>query len=83
MNIAFALSAISDLEGIRDYYSEQGVPQVGKKFVVDIVAHIQTLSNHPDIGRVVPEFSKDYIRELNRIQIIRVWRSERLLVLDT
>lgn len=95
INIAFALSAISDLESIRDYYSEQGVPQVGKKFVVDIVAHIQTLSDHPDIGRIVPEFSKDYIRELihppfrvvylreqNGIQIIRVWRSERLLLLD-
>lgn len=90
-----ALSALSDLENIKDYYSGQGVPQIGKKFVVDIVAHIQTLIDHPDIGRVVPEFSKDYIRELihspfrvvylreeNSIQIIRVWRSERLLQLD-
>lgn len=95
MNITFALSAISDLENIKDYYSEQGVPQVGKKFVADIIAHIQTLSGHPDIGRVVPEFSKDYIRELihspfrviylrekQSIQIIRVWRSERLLQLE-
>lgn len=95
MNITLALSAISDLEHIKDYYSEQGVPQVGKKLVIDIVAHIQTLSNHPDIGRVVPEFAKDYIRELihspfrvvylrekENIQIIRIWRSERLLRLD-
>ena len=94
MEITFALSAISDLEKMNDYYAEQGVPQIGKKFVVDIVAHIQTLIDHPDIGRVVPEFSKDYIRELihppfrvvylheeNTIQVIRVWRSERLLVL--
>lgn len=95
MNITFALSALSDLENIKDYYNEQGVPQVGKKFVADIVAHIQTLIDHPDIGRIVFEFSKDYIRELihppfrvvylreeNNIHIIRVWRSERLLRLE-
>ena len=95
MEITFALSAISDLENIKDYYAEQGVPQIGKKFLADIVIHIQTLSDYPDIGRIVPEFSKDYIRELIHppfrvvylreqygIQIIRVWRSERLLVLD-
>lgn len=95
MEITLALSAISDLEDIRNYYSEQGVPQIGKSLVVDIIAHIQTLSDHPDIGRIVPEFSKDYIRELihapfrvvylrekESIQIIRVWRSERLLRLD-
>ena len=94
MKITLALSAISDLEDIKGYYREQGVPQVGERFVVDIVAHIQTLADHPNIGRMVPEFSKDYIRELihppfrvvymreeNSIYIIRVWRSERLLQL--
>lgn len=95
MDVTFALSALSDLENIKDYYTEQGVPQIGKQFVTEIVAHIQILSDHPDIGRIVPEFSKDYIRELIRppfrvvymreqsgIQIIRVWRSERLLMLE-
>lgn len=95
MEITLALSAISDLEDIRNYYSEQGVPQIGKSLVVDIIAHIQTLSDHPNIGRIVPEFSKDYIRELihapfrvvylrekESLQIIRVWRSERLLRLN-
>jgi toxin ParE1/3/4 len=47
---------------------------------------------HPDIGRVVPEFNDELIRELihspfrivylrerKSINMIRVWRSERLL----
>jgi toxin ParE1/3/4 len=95
MEITLALSAISDLEDIKDYYRQQGVPQVGENFVVDIVTHIQTLADHPNIGRMVSEFSKDYIRELihppfrvvymceaNSTHIIRVWRSERLLRLS-
>ncbi|MFC3116283.1 type II toxin-antitoxin system RelE/ParE family toxin [Cellvibrio fontiphilus] len=92
MEITFALSALSDLEHIKDYYTDQFVPHIGQKLVTDIVTHIQILFDHPDIGRIVPEFSKDYIRELihppfrvvylreqHGIKIIRVWRSERLL----
>ena len=92
MNISFSKSAIEDLEGIKEYYLEQGVPQIGQKFVTEIIEHIETLSKHPDIGRVVPEFNDELIRELihspfrvvylresKSIKIIRIWRSERLL----
>ena len=92
MNISFSKSAIEDLESIKEYYLEQGVPQIGQDFVTAIVEHIETLSTHPDIGRVVPEFNDELIRELihfpfrivylresKLINIIRVWRSERLL----
>ena len=94
MNLSFSKSAIEDLKGIKEYYLEQGVPQIGQDFVAAIVEHIETLSAHPDIGRVVPEFNDDSIRELihspfrvvylseiESIKIIRVWRSERLLKL--
>ena len=92
MNISLSKSAIKDLESIKEYYLEQGVPQIGQDFVTAIVEHIETLSTHPDIGRVVPEFNDELIRELihspfrivylresKLILIIRVWRSERLL----
>jgi toxin ParE1/3/4 len=95
MEITLALSAVADLEDIQSYYHDQGVPQVGRQFVTDIIAHIQTLMVYPEIGRMVPEFSKHYIRELihppfrvvylfepERIQVIRIWRSERLLRLE-
>jgi len=94
VNLSFSKSAIEDLKGIKDYYLEQGVPQIGQDFVAAIVEHIETLSAHPDIGRVVPEFNDDsirelihspfrvvYLREIESIKIIRVWRSERLLKL--
>jgi len=80
------------LKNIKEYYQEQGVPRIGQDFVVAIVEHIETLVEHPDIGRVVPELSDDSIRELihspfrvvclrerESINIIRIWRSERLL----
>ena len=92
MNISFSKSAIEDLESIKEYYLAQGVPQIGQNFVTEIVERIENLSTHPDIGRVVPEFNDELIRELihspfrivylresKLINIIRVWRSERLL----
>ena len=94
MNISFSKSAIDDLKSIKEYYLEQGVPQIGQDFVVAIVEHIESLAEHPSIGRVVPEFNDDsirelihspfrvvYLRESESINIIRVWRSERLLKL--
>ena len=70
------------------------MPQIGQDFVVAIVEHIETLARHPDMGRAVPEFNDDsirelvhspfrvvYLRESESIHIIRVWRSERLLKL--
>ena len=92
MNISFSKSAIKDLEQIKEYYLEQGVPHIGIDFVTAIVEHVETLSKHPDIGRMVPEFNDELIRELihvpfrvvylresKKIKVIRVWRSERLL----
>lgn len=94
MKISFSTSAVEDLENIIGYYNEQGVPDVGSNFTQAIIEHIQVLSKHPDIGRVVPEFEQEHIREIihkpfrviyqrnaSSIEIIRVWRSERLLVL--
>ena len=95
ISINFSQSAISDLEDIRAYYQIQLVPQVGEKFLTDILAHIETLQDNPEIGLLVPEFNASHIRELihapyrivytldsSTIQIIRIWRSERLFTLD-
>jgi len=94
LKIEFAESAICDLEDIRAYYTEQQVPQVGENFIVEIISHIETLPDNPEIGRQVPEFQMPSIRELIHspfrivyvlneasVQIIRVWRSERLMQL--
>lgn len=93
--ISFSPSALSDLEGILAWYAGQQVPEVGRRLVAEIVVRIETLAQHPDIGRVVPEFGVSALRELihppfrivyrcdpGRVRIVRMWRSERLLELE-
>jgi plasmid stabilization system protein ParE len=95
VQIEFSESAVLDLEDIKSYYLEQQVPHIGDKFISDIIEHLETLASNPKIGRIVPEFQVPHIRELIHspfrvvyllngidIQIIRVWRSERLLKLS-
>jgi toxin ParE1/3/4 len=89
-------SAVNDLQELHLYYEEQSVPQVGQRLVAEILDRIEKLTNNPDIGRVVPEFTSDNIRELihkpfrvvylrepSTIFIVRVWRSERILELPS
>jgi plasmid stabilization system protein ParE len=92
LKILISDSAFKDLEAIKEYYLDEGVPQIGIEFVIEIIMHVETLLTNPEIGRVVPEFNEKNIRELihppfrivylneeRNIQVIRVWRSERLL----
>lgn len=96
MRLLFAESAFNDLADIQAHYLEQGVPAIGDKFVAEIIAHVEVLEDHPEIGRIVPEFDEAKIRELihppfrivywldnQTIHVIRIWRSERLLQLPT
>jgi plasmid stabilization system protein ParE len=59
---------------------------------LEILEHIEPLSDHPDIGRIVPELGQTFLRELihppfrivyrldpGRAGIVRIWRGERLL----
>jgi toxin ParE1/3/4 len=90
--IRFTESALGDLEGIRAWYAEQGVADVGARLVGDIVGRIEHLADHPDMGRVVPEFGQSslrelihppfrivYRRDLGVVRVVRVWCGERWL----
>ena len=90
--ITLAESAVQDLEAIRDYYQEQEVPEIGDRFLKEIISSVEELAIHPDRGRIVPEFNNPQLRELihppfrivyrrykEKISIVRVWRSERLM----
>jgi toxin ParE1/3/4 len=94
ISISFADSVVEDLDDILNYYIEQDSSDVGEKLVSRIISQIQTLSRHPDMGRIVPEFGVKNLKELirppfrivyrrdpRRVRIVRVWRSERLLKL--
>lgn len=93
--VSFAESALRDLEEIKAWYAGQGVPDIGERLVAKVLQRVETLVEHPDIGRIVPEFEQSFLRELihppfrivyrhdtKRVRIVRVWRSERLLHLD-
>ena len=95
MKILLTDSAVDDLRELQFYYDEQLVPQVGKRLVTEILDRVETLTSNPDIGRIVPEFDVDnirelihkpfrvvYLRESKSIFVIRVWRSERILELS-
>lgn len=90
--VSFAESALGDLTGIQEWYIEQGVPEVGDQLIAEIFQRVEALADHPEIGRIVPEFDQPFLRELihppfrvvyrrdpSRVRIVRVWRSERLL----
>ncbi|HXV63107.1 MAG TPA: type II toxin-antitoxin system RelE/ParE family toxin [Vicinamibacteria bacterium] len=92
MKVTLAESAVRDLEEIVAHYKEQGVPDLGADLVAVILDRIESLSDYPDSGRVVPKFDNPRLRELihppfrivcrrdeERIRIVRVWRSERVL----
>lgn len=92
--ISFAASAVADLEAMRTWYAGQKAPEVGERLLREIVVHVERLVDFPESGRVVPEFGLFALREIihppfrivyrlgkDRIQVVRVWRSERQLEL--
>jgi len=64
VTISFAESALRDLEEVQAWYKEQGVPDIGARLVSQVLQRTETLVDHPDIGRVVPEFDQSVLREL-------------------
>ena len=93
--LRFAESAIADLQAIKDWYTEEGVPRVGERIVEEIFSRVTALRAHPDMGRIVPEFDEPFLRELihapfrivyrrdqRHVRVVRVWRGERPLPKD-
>ena len=94
--LSLAESALNDLQDILRYCTEQKTPETGRRLVADILDAVQLLADQLDMGRKVPEFDLDNLRELirppfrivyrrdpHRIRVVRVWRSERLLRLPS
>lgn len=91
-DVSFAESAVQDLEDMRDWYAAQLVPEVGERIVREVIGRVGQLAEFPDSGRIVPEFDTPWLRELvhppfrivyrldhERVRVVRVWRSERLM----
>ncbi|QXE89278.1 type II toxin-antitoxin system RelE/ParE family toxin [Geomonas subterranea] len=94
-SVSFAVSAVQDMEEIRNWYQEQHVPEIGEKLLREVMKSVERLASFPNSGRIVPEFGLTYLREVilppfrivyrldkKTIRIVRVWRSERLLTVS-
>jgi plasmid stabilization system protein ParE len=94
IKVVLSDSAIGDLKEIMDYYASENAPEAGRRVAEQLLEQIEILHDHPDIGRRVPEFDRDKLRELIRspyriiylrqsesCHVVRIRRSERLLKL--
>jgi toxin ParE1/3/4 len=92
--VSFAPSALTNLEEVRSRYADQQVPEVGERLVQEIVDAVLRLADFPESGRLVPEFDLAQLREIihppfrivyklddERVRVVRVWRSERLMTM--
>ncbi len=63
MKISWRERALDDIEAIRDYIAKDN-SFYAKVFVEKIVEQIEKLEGFPMVGRFVPEYSNESIREL-------------------
>lgn len=95
MKTAITQPAWDDLGELLNYYQEQGVPEKGRQLASEILKKIERLASFPASGRVVPEFEMEFLREVifppyrivyqrdpDKVWVIRIWRSERLLNME-
>ncbi len=63
MEVVWTNLALEDLQAIRDYIA-LGSTKYAERFVNQVFRRTSLLSTFPMVGRKVPEFDKEHIREL-------------------
>lgn len=63
VNIHWSELALEDLKSIHDYIA-QNSKVYADRFIAKILERVEQLENFPELGRKLPEFSQEYIREL-------------------
>ena len=89
--VVLARSAEADLEAIVSYVAREN-PQAALRLGRALVASLRSLEAFPELGRVVPEFNQESLREIVRrpyriiyrvngaaeqIEVIRFWHGSR------
>ena len=89
--IVFTRPAIADLEALVSFIRRDN-PQAAERFGYEIIEKAEKLSEFPFLGRGVPEFKIENIREIihrpyrivyrvreeqKQIEILRVWHAAR------
>jgi toxin ParE1/3/4 len=84
--------ALEDLQSVYDYIALDS-PTYAIRFIDKLVDRVEVLIDHSEVGRIVPEFENESIRELiegnyriiykiksiDEIAILRIHHSARLL----
>ena len=91
LNIFWSQEAIDDIESIANYIQKDSL-QYAKSVVQTFFSKVEILTEFPLIGRIVPEYNNENIRELfiysyrliynieaNSIHIIAVIHGKRLI----
>ena len=91
VKIVWTPEALRDLKNIFDYISLDS-PKSASRVTKKIIQRIEILSSFPKMGRVVPEFQREELRELiegsyrlvylvktKSVEVIRIHHSSRLL----
>ena len=94
MKVVWTKEALERLTEIEEFISQDS-PQRAVRFIDYLVEQGESLSQNPNIGRVVPEISNPEIREIiakkyrivyrlkkNKIEIITVFEGHRLLRIE-
>jgi len=63
MRVHWTSNAIRHLDAIYDYITQDS-PVYAKRVVDRITRRSQQISDHPQSGRMVPEYKDEYIREI-------------------
>ena len=89
--LIWAPSARQDLRDLFNYINEYN-PDAARQFIESIFEKVHSLPDYPHMGRVVPEFNDEHIREIIRapcriiyrvnlsdeqIEIVRIWHAAR------
>lgn len=89
--LIWAEEAVQSVESIAEFISLDS-PTYAKRFVESILETVESLAEFPEMGRVVPEYAADFIREIikgndriiysftnDEVRILTVYHSARLL----
>jgi toxin ParE1/3/4 len=81
MAVEWSARAHTDLRELRAYIAQDS-PHYARQFVEKILKAVEALTDHPQIGRKVPEADRDDIRELifQNYRIIYRIKSEHVYI---
>jgi toxin ParE1/3/4 len=83
MKILWSEQALKRLEEIHQFVAERASIETANKLIDNLIKRAETLANFPYMGRVVPEFHSDDLREIieGNYRIVYIFQKNTLIIL--